>query len=101
MFILYDLDKNDSSGSCGIPSIIIAFIPLIINFIWSCATIFLVSKSAEKQYFDDTSLYVIIAIIGNSLIAYLAESYLWLLLMIPYILFLGESFYLKFARTQG
>ena len=97
IFILEFLDKNDTSGACDIPSVILALIPLAINFLWSCGTIYLVSKSAKKQYFDDTLLYVTIAITGHSLIAYFAESYLWTLLIIPYLIFLGESFYLKFT----
>ncbi len=85
------------AGSCGMGIALIAgSIPLIINFLWSCGTIYLVSKSGKKQYFDDTLLYVIIAIIGNSLIAYFAESYLLALLIIPYLIFLGESLYLNF-----
>lgn len=98
IFILNFLDKNDNSGPCEIPSIILAFIPLIINFLWSCATIFLVSKIPIKQYFDDMLLYVTIAIIGNLLIAYFAESYLWALLIIPYLLFIGQGFYLKYEN---
>jgi hypothetical protein len=85
------------AGSCGMGMAIIAgSVPLIINFLWSCATIFLVSKIPIKQYFDDMLLYVTIAITGNSLIAYFAESYLWALLIIPYLLFIGQGFYLKF-----
>lgn len=102
IFILDFLDKNHTSGphGHGIPSVVVAFIPLVFNFIWSCATIYLASKSAEKQYFNDTLLYVILASIGHSLIAYFAEIYLWLVLIIPYLIFLGESFYLKFIATK-
>lgn len=83
-------------GACGMGVAIIAgSIPLIINFLWSSIIIYFVSKSGKKQYFDDTLLYVIIAIIGNSLIAYFSGNYLWRLLILPYLLFLGESFYLK------
>lgn len=90
-----------TAGACGMGVAMIAgSIPLIIGFIWSCATIYLVSKSNKKQYFDDVLLYVILAIIGYSFIALLAESHLWLLLIIPYLLFLGESFYLKFMAIE-
>lgn len=87
------------AGSCGMGIAIIAgSIPLIVNFLWSCATIFLVSKIPVKQYFDDMLLYVAVAITGNLLIAFFAESYLWALLIIPYLIFLSESFYLKYVN---
>ncbi len=96
------LDKYAiQQGACGMGVAIIAgSIPLIINFLWSSIIIYFVSKSGKKQYFDDTLLYVIIAIIGNSLIAYFSGNYLWILLIIPYLIFLGESFYLKFENQS-
>lgn len=85
-------------GSCGMGVAIIAgSIPLLLNFISLSVITYFVTKIHQETYLSVVIWYVIFGVFWHSLIAYFAESYLWALLIIPYLIFLGESFYLKFT----
>ncbi|AFM04949.1 hypothetical protein Fleli_2586 [Bernardetia litoralis DSM 6794] len=91
----------NKQGICGVGLAIVGgSIPLLLSFICSFIIVYFITKINKETYFEVILWYAIAGIFWHSLIAYFAESYLWALLIIPYLLFLGESFYLKFILNK-
>ncbi|WP_375559441.1 hypothetical protein ACE193_17110 [Bernardetia sp. OM2101] len=88
-------------GACGMGLAMIAgWFLLFLNISWSSVTlVYVLSISSKKANYKNTWLFVVLGVIGNLIMALLLEYYLWALLIIPYLIFLGESFYLKFTSN--
>jgi hypothetical protein len=85
-----------NQGACGMGVAIIGgSIPLLLSFICSSIIVYFITKVNQETYLQVIVWYAVFGIFWHLLIAYFAESYLWALLIIPYLIFLGESIYLK------
>lgn len=90
-----------TTGACGMGVALIGGgIPLLFSFVCSSIIVFFITKIHKETYLSVTVWYIVWGIFWHLLIAFFAESYLCMLLTIPYLLFLGESLYLKFSLEK-
>lgn len=88
------------AGACGMGVAMIAgWFLLFLNSAWSSIIlIYILLEYYKKSNHKITWLFSVLGIIGNLITAVFLEYHLWALLIIPYLLFLGESFYLKYEN---
>ena len=103
LLVFYFLKDNAiKAGACGMGLVMLAgWFFIAMNVFYSLFPfIYLISAGSKKQNYETVFWLAFFGITGNLFVSLFLNYVLWTLLIIPYLLFIGESLYLKYFSQQ-